>query len=224
LTIGKLNVYITALGQPCVVDNQPWVVAVAHCDGNILNWSEGRYRERGDGPWIPITQHIPSSVTGTPALPAGWWYDSIPASNGHVEIEIPPGCYSVVASKHTWTGTEIDLGFARWVLYGNWATDHGIVTVGCDEHVCVTLYSPTVMPCWKRLFDFVRPLGIAELLRPRSRPAIREEDVKAIEQAFRLLDEKFFKPLTADVPPHEMRIHEHLSRRFAELPKSTKGT
>jgi hypothetical protein len=193
--VGKINVYITALGQPCKVDNANWVVAVAHCDGSVLNWSEGRYKDKPDGPWIPIAPHVPPVTSGSPAMPQGWYYDSIPANNGHVEIEVPPGCYVVTASKHTWTGVVYDSGFWKWVLYGNWATEHAIVTVGCSDDVCATLYAPTVMNCWNILFNFLIPLAVRSADVQRM---VKQEDLKAVQEAARVLDEKLFKPLIAN--------------------------
>lgn len=146
-----LNVWITNLGDPCSIANDVgsgipyhWSVAVSHCNGKVLNWSEGRYRFRKDDPWTPITNHTPPG--GTP----GWWYEMIPTRDGHVEIEVPPGCYSVRGSMHTW--------FVNDVLYGNWATDHGIVTACCGKDECVTLYASSMQPCWIILFEFVLPM------------------------------------------------------------------
>lgn len=220
--VGKLNVYITSLGQPCKVDNERWVVAIAHCDGNILNWSEGRYRTKTDDAWTRIAKHRPPAASGTPSLPDGWWYDSIPAENGHVEIEVPPGCYVITASKHTWTGIVYDQGFAKWALYGNWATDHAIVNVHSDEDVCATLYSPTVQPCWKRLFDFVIPMAIRSLQKQK---LLKAEDAKSVQDAAKVLDERLFKPLIAQgVTPFEERDLEHLRRTFQGLTKLQETT
>ena len=52
----------------------------------------------------------------------------IPTRDGHVEIELPPGCYVVRGSMHTW--------FVNGVLYGNWATDRAVVQA-CSAVTCV---------------------------------------------------------------------------------------
>ena len=91
-----LDIYITGLGDPYVLDQDEtwpnWVVAIAHADGRVLDWSLGRYRYHDDDPWIPIPVHTP--FDGTP----GNWYESIPVRDGHVQIEVPPGLYAVRAT------------------------------------------------------------------------------------------------------------------------------
>jgi hypothetical protein len=149
-----LNVWITNLGDPCSVANDigagipyAWSVAVSHCNGTVLNWSEGRFRHHRDDKWTPIQQHTPAGGTT-----AGWWYEMIPTRDGHVEIELPPGCYSVRGSMHTW--------FVNGVLHGNWATDHAIVQACCGEERCITLYASSFQPCNVILFEMVIPLLI----------------------------------------------------------------
>ena len=144
-----LNVWITNLGDPCSIANDPglpnpWVVAISHCNGKILNWSEGRYRFRRDDKWIPIPKHTPPGGT------LGWFYDSIPTRDGHVEIEVPPGCYVLRASMHTW--------FTHGLLYGNWATERAVVQACCGDDVCTTLYAPSAIACLVPLFEIVIPL------------------------------------------------------------------
>lgn len=89
-----LNVWVTKLGDPCSIanDEKPlphaWVVAVSDCRGRVVNWSEGRYRFHHEDPWTPIRYHTPPG--GAP----GWWYESIPTKDGHVEIELPRAAMS----------------------------------------------------------------------------------------------------------------------------------
>ena len=77
----------------------------------------------------------------------GRTYDSVPAPCGHVDLEVPPGCYVIRASAHTW--------WSEGLLIGNWATDRAVVQACCDERHCVTLYAPSVMACWVPLFEIV---------------------------------------------------------------------
>jgi hypothetical protein len=86
-------------------------------------------------------------------------YDSVPAKCGHVELELPPGCYVIRASAHTW--------WSQGHLYGNWATDRAVVQACCDERHCVTLYAPSVQACWIPLFWFVLPTLIQNGTLPR---------------------------------------------------------
>jgi hypothetical protein len=146
-----INVWVTNLGDPCTIANDAksglphaWVIAVSHCDGRVLNWSEARYRFHKEDAWIPIPYHTPPGGT------VGWWCDSIPTLDGHVEIEVPPGTYVLRGSMHTW--------FVNGLLYGNWATDHAIVPLCCGEEACPILYAPSAPMCWVPLFEFVLPL------------------------------------------------------------------
>lgn len=196
MSTAKLNVWVTKLGDPWSIVNQPypgyqWVVAVANC-GGVVNWSEGRYRHHSDDAWTPIQQHAgPGGVMG-------WWYDSIPTLDGHVEIELPPGSYSVIASLHTW--------FVEGVLYGNWYTDHAIVHLPCGQESCATLYAPSEMSCHRRLYDFVIPLlikhgVIAREAGDRAIQAMRaafnrkmspfeEQEMELLRRAFERMDQE----------------------------------
>lgn len=193
-----LDVWITNLGDPCTITNDAasglphaWVVAVSHCDGRVLNWSEGRYRMHRDDPWTPIPFH---AVPGSPI--EGWWYDSIPTRDGHVEIEVPPGCYTLRGSMHTW--------FLNGVLYGNWATDHAVVQACCGQDTCTTLYAPTGPACVIPLFQFVLPLLI------RHQVLDEEQATRAVE-ALR----EAFRPEAASA--FERRELETLQAQFSQM-------
>jgi hypothetical protein len=49
MALSKLDVWITSQGDPCKIserdehDNTPWVVAIWHCDGELLNWCGKQY-------------------------------------------------------------------------------------------------------------------------------------------------------------------------------------
>lgn len=163
-----LNVWITKLGEPCKITNRPWVVAISHCDGRVLNWSEGRYRHHSDDSWTPIPYHTPPG--GVP----GFWYESIPTKDGHVEIELPPGCYTVRGTMHSW--------FSNGLLYGNWATDRAIIQACCGGHVCTTLYAPTKTACSIVLFEYVVPLLMKhDIVKNRNAQAV----IKAMKEIFK---------------------------------------
>ena len=59
---------------------------------------------------------------------------------GHLEVEVPPGCYYIRAVA----GYNIS---SDGTYIGNHFTDAAIVTVCCDAHVCVTLFTPSVHHC-----------------------------------------------------------------------------
>lgn len=198
-----LNVWITNLGEPCSISNDvgsgipyAWSVAVSHCDGRVLNWSEGRYRFHKDDKWIPISRHTPPG--GTP----GWWYEMIPTHNGHVEIELPPGCYTVRGSMHTW--------FVNGVLRGNWATDRAVIQACCDKDICVTLYASSFQPCNVILFEFVIPLLIRNKVIGQAEGGRAVEALKAV-----------FK--REELSPFEQAELETLRRAFSQMEKA-KGT
>jgi hypothetical protein len=202
-----LNVWITNLGDPSTIANDPglpnpWVVAVSHCDGRVLNWSEGRYRHHHEDPWIPINVHTPLGEA------MGWWYDSVPTRDGHVEIEVPPGSYVVRATMHSW--------FVHGLLYGNWATERAIVQACCGDDVCATLYAPSAIACSVPLFQFVIPLLEHNKIvnREQAKGAVdammalfKDEGASAYEQAeFATLRRAFAqmgKPLEAPREPRQ---------------------
>lgn len=164
-----------------------------NCDGTVLNWSEGRYRFGRDDPWKLIGLHTPPG--GSP----GWWYESIPTRDGHVEIELPPGCYVVRATMHSW--------FVNGLLYGNWATERAVVQACCCDDVCATLYAPTAIACWIPLFQFVLPLlsehgilkgpevqrainAVAGVLKAENASEYEKRDFETMRRAFQQMDRK----------------------------------
>jgi hypothetical protein len=202
MSVTTLNVWITNLGDPCSIANDVgagipyhWSVALAHCNGRVLNWSEGRYRLHHDDPWIPIPSHTPAGGA-TP----GWWYEMIPTRDGHVEIEVPPGCYTVVGSMHTW--------FVDGVLHGNWATDRAVVQACCGKDNCVTLYASSFQPCNWILFELVLPA----LIRNK---AIGQREGKAAIEALRALH----KP--EELSPFEQGYLEILKRAYDQVDKAS---
>jgi len=116
--VARLNIWITGEGDPCGVSTKPpdpgdpqqWVVAVWECSGRLLNWPCGE----GE-------------------------YFNLPTRCGHLEIEVPPGCYVVRAADSMWM-TEAGVAGNHW-------TDHGVVTACCDETACVTLFAPSAHHC-----------------------------------------------------------------------------
>jgi hypothetical protein len=173
MSTAKLNVWITRVGDPWSIANESaiapykWEVAVLSC-GGVVNWSEGRYRHHSEDRWVPIKPHtMPGDAR------EGWWFDNIPALDGHVEIELPPGSYVVIASLHNW--------FADGELWGNWVTDHGIVHVSCGQEACTTLYVPSEWRCAAPLLEVVLPLQIKhQVIKPEQ----GERAIGAMRAAF----------------------------------------
>ena len=204
MSTSVINVWVTNLGDPGSIANDAksglphaWVIAVSHTDGRVLNWSEARYRFHKEDAWKPVPYHTPPGGT----VP-GWWCDSIPTLDGHVELEVPPGTYVVRGSMHTW--------FVHGLLYGNWATDHGIIPLGGGDEGCVMLYAPTAIACWIPLFHFVLPLLVQRKLMDhetgRKLEAIRDT----------------LKPEAGS--PFEQAELQTLRRHFEQMEKPLAGT
>jgi len=132
--VARLNIWITGEGDPCGVSTKPpdpgdpqqWVVAVWECSGRLLNWPCGE----GE-------------------------YFNLPTRCGHLEIEVPPGCYVVRAADSMWM-TEAGVAGNHW-------TDHGVVTACCEETACVTLFAPSAHHCglgWERVLRTLIERGI----------------------------------------------------------------
>lgn len=71
----------------------------------------------------------------------GTRYLLMPAPCGHLDVEVPPGCYLV---KAVWGYSVVVPGQVYRV---NHFTDAGIVEACCDEHTCIKLFNPSVHRC-----------------------------------------------------------------------------
>jgi len=69
---------------------------------------------------------------GNPLEWCGKKYTFIPARCGHLQVDIPPGCYAVLASQG-----------GGYPPFGNLLTHVQVVRANCGDHVCVTLFAPT---------------------------------------------------------------------------------
>jgi hypothetical protein len=63
-------------------------------------------------------------------------FGSLEAPYGHLEIEIPPGCYVV----HAFRIVFIPGAPFPWII---WNSHFAMVMVECDEKACVHIYNPT---------------------------------------------------------------------------------
>ncbi|RMF89966.1 MAG: hypothetical protein D6733_05110 [Methanobacteriota archaeon] len=85
-------------------------------------------------------------------------YVVLPAKCGHLEVEVPPGCYYI---KAVW-----GYKFVGGVYYVNHFTDAAIVQARCDETVCVKLYAPTAHRCGLIYLHAVRDLARQKAIPP----------------------------------------------------------
>ncbi len=103
-------------------------------------------------------------------------YRNLPFRCGHLEAELPPGCYWVVAGS---------VSPGHGFIHLNYATDVGIVQVRCDETSCVKLYNPSARKCWNWSLIGLRALA-----------AQGELDAGLVERVEKLVEQE----LLADVP------------------------
>ena len=111
MSTAKLNIWITKLGEPCRIDDKTQ--------------------------WFVHILHCNGEILQ-------WCdkrYANLPTRCGHLEVEIPPGCYMVVA---TWSPGAT--GNVPTSL-GNHLSHVQIIRAECDDHLCVTLFTPTFHQC-----------------------------------------------------------------------------
>lgn len=120
--LGTLNIWVSDVADPCGTWSGDGRMTIFDCNG-ILEWRCGRFRTP-EGEW----KEVPNGR-----------YKDLPFRCGHLEVEVPPGCYWVVAGY---------VGAPGPVIHLNYTTHVGIVQVGCDETACVKVYNPTVRLCW----------------------------------------------------------------------------
>ena len=98
-------------------------------------------------------------------------YSFIEAKCGHVQIEVPPGCYVVFASA----GPGVP-------PFGNQLTHIQVVRINCGDHACVTLFSPSMHFCgtW---FAHAVAAQLAGLEKVKVDPKIARAAVEGV-QAF----------------------------------------
>ena len=96
--------------------------------------------QRGDPCRIATTEHfvyVLECCTGKPLRWCGRVYSGLKTKCGHLEIDIPPGCYIVGAVEST----------AGIPPLGNCLTHIAMVRVNCGDHACVTLFDPSLHLC-----------------------------------------------------------------------------
>ena len=126
--MSKLNVWISAMDDPCGISKRTWYVTIYDCDGNVLEWCGRRYVV-------------------------------LPARCGHLEVEVPPGCYYL---KAVWS-------FRIWggIYYVNHFTDAAIVQACCNETVCVKLFNPSVHRCGTIVLRAIHNLVKQKAIKPQ---------------------------------------------------------
>jgi len=106
-------------------------------------------------------------------------YVALPAPCGHLEIEVPPGCYRINA---VWSFTIVG-----GVYHVNHFTDSAVVQACCDETTCVTLFNPSTHRCGTIFLRAVRDM----LAQKAIRPAVARQ----LETAMKQLLEELPRPI-----------------------------
>jgi hypothetical protein len=179
--LAKLNIWVSDVADPCGTWSGGGTMTILDCDG-ILEWPCGQYLTP-DGKW----QIVPNGK-----------YKDIPFRCGHLEVEVPPGCYWVVAGY---------VSPNRGYIHLNYTTHAGIVQVGCDETACVKIYNPTLRLCWDWFWVGLRVLAATG--QARIDPARVEELGNFVEEFLR------------DAP--HLPIERVLERVFDDLVESAKS-
>ena len=124
------------------------------------------------------------------------WYNKryvvLKAPCGHLEVEVPPGCYYI---KAVWGFVVVTPGLVYRV---NHFTDAAIVTVCCEQTACVKLFNPSAHRCG---YIYVRALR--DLVRQK---AIKPELAKAAEDAINATLEQQPQPIKEFELGHEDEI------------------
>ena len=112
MSTATLNVWITEIGDPCHI--------IKPSPSDPMGW------------FVHVVD-----CDGKVLEWCGRRYRDIPAKCGHVELEVPPGCYSVLASHTPARAGGIP-------PFGGRLTHVQVIRVNCGDHACVTLFSPTI--------------------------------------------------------------------------------
>jgi len=113
--MAKLQIWFTAEGSPCTISERD---------------------EHDNLPWEVAIMHCDGQVLNW----CGRRYVGLKAPCGHLEVEVPPGCYIIRGGESMGVN-------AHGGVTGNHMTDHAVVTACCDESTCVTLFAPSLHNC-----------------------------------------------------------------------------
>jgi hypothetical protein len=148
VSTAKLNVWVTKVGEPCRIDDQVQ--------------------------WFIHILHCNGEILQW----CGKKYANLPTKCGHLEIEIPPGCYMVVATWSAGAGTNVPTSL------GNHISHLQIIRANCGDHLCVTLFPPTFHFCGVWWLVALRE-GIAAKAFTRDAQAAARNALEAAEALLR---------------------------------------
>jgi hypothetical protein len=94
---------------------------------------------------------------------------------GHLEVELPPGCYRLNAVWGYYQQGDI--------YWGNHFTDSVIIQAGCNEHVCVKLFNPSIHRCGQ-----IFRRAVLDMLKQKALPQeVADAHNQALEKLIELL-------------------------------------
>jgi len=85
-------------------------------------------------------------------------YVVLPAKCGHLEVEVPPGCYYI---KAVW-----GFSLVGSIYYVNHFTDAAIVQACCDKTVCVKLFNSSIHRCGTIVVRAIQNLVQQKAVKP----------------------------------------------------------
>ena len=127
---------------------------------------------------------------------------------GHLEVEVPPGCYYI---KAVWSFVIVLPGLVYRV---NHFTDAAIVGACCEQTTCVKLFNPSAHRCG---YIYVRALR--DLVRQKG---IKPELARQAEDAINATLQEMPRPIKLFELGHEEEI-ERLVKEGEEKAKKEKG-
>ena len=86
-------------------------------------------------------------------------YVVLPARCGHLEVDVPPGCYYI---KAVWGYRQVGPGVYR----ANHFTDAAIIQACCEQTTCVKLFNPSIHRCGFIYALALRDLAAQKLIDP----------------------------------------------------------
>jgi hypothetical protein len=110
---------------------------------------------------------------------AGHEFKLLEAKNGHLEVDVPPGCYYIRAAS---------------IHCENAYSDSAIVRVNCGDVACVTLLLPSLRRC-------IEALNVA-LRLPRTLELIPPELVRPLQDHLTRVTERLPTPIHGFELPH----------------------
>ena len=73
MSMSKLKIWITDLGNPCRMSQRDWVVAITDCNGKVVTWCKKKY-DNIPAPCGHVEVELPPGTYIIRASAHTWWY------------------------------------------------------------------------------------------------------------------------------------------------------